>query len=120
MVEKGCVYIIKCALGYDWERLRALEREALPERRWVVGRVAFTREDAVAESRAEGKAAGIEEGKAAGIEEGKAVGIAEGIEQGRSQIALAMLKEGDPDAKICRITGLSRKELALLKRSLPK
>ena len=82
MVEKGCVYIIKCALGYDWERLRTLEREALPERRWVVGRVAFTREDAVAESRAEGKAAGIEEGKAAGIAEE------------RSQIALAMLKGG--------------------------
>ena len=65
-------------------------------------RVAFTREDAVAES------------KAAGIEEGKAAGIAEE----RSQIALAMLKEGDPEAKICRITGLSRKELALLKRGM--
>ena len=69
-------------------------------------RVAFTREDAVAESRAEGKAAGIEEGKAVGIAEE------------RSQIALAMLKEGDPEAKICRITGFSRKELTLLKRGM--
>ena len=70
----------------------------------------------------EGKAAGIEEGKAVGIEEGKAAGIEEGkaagIAEERSQIALAMLKEGDPEAKICRITGLSRKELALLKRGM--
>ena len=57
-------------------------------------------------------------------EDVRAQSIAEGIEQGkaeeRSQIALAMLKEGEPEAKICRFTGLSRKELALLKRSLPK
>ena len=61
-----------------------------------MARVAFTREDV----RAEGKA--------------------EGIEQERSQIALDMLKAGEPEAKICGFTGLSRKELALLKRSLPK
>ena len=33
---------------------------------------------------------------------------------------LAKLNEGEPEARLCRITGLSRKELALLKRSLPK
>ena len=60
-----------------------------------MSRVAISREDAVAEAFAEGKA------------EGKA----EGIEQERIKIALAMLKEGEPEARICRITGISRKEL---------
>ena len=65
-----------------------------------MSRVAFTSEDV----RAEGKVEGKVEGKA----------------EERSKIALAMLKAGEPEAKICGFTGLSRKELALLKRSLPK
>ena len=31
-------------------------------------------------------------------------------------MALRMLKEGDPDDKISRLTGMTKKELALLKR----
>ena len=52
--------------------------------------------------------------------EGKAEGLAEGKAEGRSEIAIAMLKDDEPEAKICRLTGLSRKELQLLKRSLRK
>ena len=96
MVEKGCVYIIKCGLGHDWDSLGGLECEVLPERRRTVSRVAFTSDDVRAQGKVEGKA------------------------EERSQIALAMLKAGEPEAKICGFTGLSRKELALLKRSLPK
>ena len=77
-----------------------------------MSRVAFTSEDVRAQALAEGVVKGVVKGKAEGIELG--------IEQGRSQIALATLNEGEPEARICRITGLSRKELALLKRSLPK
>lgn len=43
---------------------------------------------------------------------------AEGKAEERSKIALAMLKEGESEAKICRMTGMSRKELQLLRRSL--
>lgn len=63
---------------------------------------------------AESKAEGIEEGKAEGIEEGKAEGkLAE-----RRDIALSMLKQGIPEATICRTTKLNRKEVQLLKKSL--
>ena len=49
-------------------------------------------------------------------EKAHAEGHAEGRGEERSKIALAMLKDDEPEAKICRITGLSRKELQLLKR----
>ena len=52
------------------------------------------------------------------FDEGKAEGMAKGKAEERSKIALNMLKGGETDAKICRITGLTRKELQLLKRSL--
>ncbi len=96
MVEKGCVYIIKCVEGYDWRRLERIEREVVPERRRVVARVAYSREAAVAEGKAEGKA------------EGRAEGLAE--------VAQRMLVEGMDIEIICRTTGLTRRELTRLKK----
>ena len=98
MVENGCVYIIKCAVGYGWDRLEGIECEVLPEGRRVVARVAYSREAAVAEGKAEGKAAGRGEE--------------------RRDIAMKMIRKGKPDAEISELTGLSKKELALLKRGM--
>ena len=53
-------------------------------------------------------------------ERAHAEGHAEGHAEAHSKIALAMLKAGESEAKICRFTGLSRKELQLLKRSMRK
>ena len=43
---------------------------------------------------------------------------AEGKAEGRHEIALRMLKEDEPEVKICRMTGMTKKELQLLRRSL--
>ncbi len=45
-------------------------------------------------------------------------GKAEGKGEERRDIAMKMLEEDEPEAKIIRITGLSKKELQLLKRGL--
>ena len=102
MVEKGCIYVIKFASGYGWDRLEVIECEVLPEGRWVVARVAYSCEAAVANGKAEGKA----EGKAAGKDEE------------RRDIAMKMIRKGKSEAEIGELTGLSKKELALLKRGM--
>ena len=93
-------------------------------------RVRFSREaaveDALIEGEAKGRAEGLDEGEAKGRAEGldegeakgRAEGHAEGRAEGRADIAMRMLEEGEPEAKISRITGLSQKELTLLKRGL--
>ena len=53
-------------------------------------------------------------------EKAHAEGHAEGSQEAFSKMALRMLKEGEPEAKICRMTGLSSKEVQLLKRSIKR
>ncbi len=59
-----------------------------------------------------------EQGIELGIVKGRAEGEAKGKDEAHRDIAMKMLKEDEPEAKIIRITGLSRKELQLLKRGL--
>ena len=79
-------------------------------------RLKFSREAYGEEQRDQGIELGIVQGKAEGLAEGEAKGKGEE----RRDIAMRMLKEGEPEAKITRITGLSKKELQLLKRGLKK
>ena len=105
--------------GVSRRRLAAVERKHFPnlaEELRVMPRYATSFDIVAEKAHAEGKAKGHAEGKARGHAEGKAKGHA----AERSKIALAMLKEGESEAKICRVTELSRKELQLLKRSLKK
>ncbi len=74
--------------------------------------------DAKLEGIEEGKKAGIEEGKKAGIEEGKKAGIAQGIEEGKRQIALEMLADGESLDKIMKYSKLSEEEIELLRGSI--
>ncbi len=61
---------------------------------------------------------GLAEGKAKGKAEGKAEGKAKGKAEERYEIALRMLKEGELEAKIRRITGITKKEIESLQRGL--
>ena len=45
-------------------------------------------------------------------------GLVQGRSEAYSEMALLLLKEGDPEDKISRLTGMTKKELALLKRGL--
>ena len=119
-LEKGCIFIVKYASEFDWEHLIKIEQKIFPERERIVGRVRFSREAAVEESWAEGEAKGKAEGEAKGKAEGLAEGEAKGKGKASRDIALRMLKEGEPEAKISRITGLSKKELQLLKHGARK
>ena len=76
----------------------------------------------LAEGKAEGKAEGLAEGKAEGLAEGKVEGLAEGkaegLAEGKAEVVMRMLTAGEPEDKIRRMTGVSKKELELLKRGL--
>ena len=141
-LEKGCMFIVKYAPEFGWGRLVKIEQKLFPEEEWMVGRVKFSREaygdereeqglelgmvkgraEGLAEGLLKGKAEGLLKGKAEGLLKGKAEGKAEGLLKGKGEahrdIAMRMLKEGEPEAKISRITGLSKKELTLLKRGM--
>lgn len=73
------------------------------------------REDGLEEGRAEGRIKGLAEGKAEGLLEGKAEGREEGLIEGRSSVALSMKLAGESIDKIKLYTGLSEKEINLLK-----
>ena len=109
-LEKGCTFIVKYSVEYGWDVLTRIERDTLPEEQWLMARVRFSREAYGEEQLHQGRA------------EGEAKGLAKGRDEGRdeaySEVALRMLKEGDPDDKISRLTGMTKKELALLKRGL--
>ena len=119
-LEKGCTLIVKCDPKFGWASLEKTEKENFPEKEWYVARLKFSRE-AYGDEREE---LGIVKGKAEGLAEGKAEGLAEGEARGKGEerrdIAMRMLKEDEPEAKIIRITGLSKKELQLLKRGARK
>ena len=61
---------------------------------------------------------GREEGLEQGLEQGREQGLEQGMQQNRQAIALNMLKEGLDIALICKITGLSEKELKALQKSI--
>ena len=107
-LEKGCAFIVRCDPKFGWASLEKTEKENFPEKEWYVARLKFSRE-AYGDEREE-----------LGIVKGKAEGLAEGKGEERRDIAMRMLKEDEPEAKIIRITGLSKKELQLLKRGLKK
>ena len=109
-LEKGCIFMIK--YGSSWDELICVEKKTLPKEDWIVARVAFSRE-AYGEEK-------LHQGRAEGKAEGKAEGRAEGKGEERRDIAMRMLREGESEAKISRITGMTKKELALLKRGARK
>lgn len=113
-LEKGCTFIVKCDPKFGWVRLIKTEQANFPKKRWFVARLKFGRE-AYGDEREE---RGIELGIVKGRAEGEAKGKAEGLAEAACDIAMRMLKEDEPEAKIIRITGLSKKELQLLKRGL--
>ena len=55
---------------------------------------------------------------AEGLAEGEAKGIEQGIEQGIEKIAINMLKDNEPLAKISKFTGLSQVDIVQLKNKL--
>ncbi len=72
-----------------------------------------------AENFARGRVEGVVEGRVEGREEGISVGREEGISVGRENLILNMLKSGKlNDTMIREVTGISKKELATLKRKL--
>ena len=105
-LEKGCIFIIKYAPEFGWDRLVRIEQETLPEEEWLVARLKFSREDYGREQLQHGLA------------EGRVEGRVEGKDEARHEIAMRMLEEGEPEAKISHMTGMTKKELALLKRGL--
>ena len=115
-LEKGCAFIVRCDPKFGWDRLEKTERVNFPEEEGYVARLKFSRES-YGDEREE---LGIVKGKAEGKAEGLAEGEARGKGEERRDIAIRMLKEDEPEAKIIRITGLSKKELQLLKRGLKK
>ena len=115
-LEKGCALIVKCDPKFGWDRLEKTERVNFPEKERYVARLKFSRE-AYGEEREE---LGIVKGKAEGLAEGEAKGKAEGLAEASRDIAIRMLKKGKPDAEISDLTGLTKKELQLLKRGARK
>ena len=123
-LEKGCAFIVKCDPKFGWDRLKKTEKENFPKEEWFVARLKFSRE-AYGDEREElgivkGKAEGEAKGKAEGLAEGEAKGKAEGKGEAHRDIAMKMLKKGKPDAEISDLTGLTKKELQLLKRGARK
>ena len=123
-LEKGCALIVKCDPKFGWASLEKTEKENFPEKEWYVARLKFSREAygdereelGIVKGKAEGKAEGLAEGEARGEAKGKA----EGKGEERRDIAIRMLKKGKPDAEISDLTGLTKKELQLLKRGARK
>ena len=113
-LEKGCTFIVKYAPEFNWGRLISIEQKIFPEEEWLVARLKFSREAYGDEQREQGIELGIVKGRA----EGKAEGLAEGKGEERRDIAIKMIRKGKSDAEISELTGLSKKELALLKRGL--
>ena len=119
VVVNGTICYAVAASGLDFAAWRRIEFENTPhlqDEERVMHKREFGLTAMMKDMRAEGKAEGKVEGKA----EGKVEGKAEGKVEERSKIALHMLQEGETEAKICRVTSLTRKELQLLKRSLKK
>ena len=75
-------------------------------------------EEGILKGIVKGRQEGIVEGRQEGIVEGRQEGIVEGRQEGiveeRSEIARRMLADGMDIEAICRITGLSRREVAKL------
>ena len=65
-----------------------------------------------------GRAEGIEKGRAEGIEKGRAEGIEKGMSQRSLEIAKKMLAKGMDEASIMDMTGLTAKEIKLLKAEM--
>ena len=71
---------------------------------------------AMKKGRAEGMQQGMQQGMQKGMQQGMQKGIAEGLQKGMQQVALNMLKEGLDITLICKMTGLSKKEIKNLKK----
>ena len=65
----------------------------------------------------EGKSLGIEEGKSLGIEEGRALGKAEGTKEKAIEIAKNLLKENVDINIIAKSTGLTKKDIQILRNT---
>ena len=61
---------------------------------------------------------GMEKGRAEGIEKGRAEGIEKGMSQRSLEIAKKMLAKGMDEASIMDMTGLTAKEIKLLKAEM--
>lgn len=65
-----------------------------------------------------------EEGRKEGVKQGVKQGIEQGIEQGinirNEQIAINMLRKGEPGEKVALYTGLPAERIALLRKQLLK
>ncbi len=76
----------------------------------------------LAEGLEKGLAEGLEKGLTEGLEKGLTEGLAAGVNKGRSEgkveIAVEMLKDGEPDGKIRKYTGLTDDEIEDLRRKL--
>ena len=107
-LEKGCAFIVKCDPKFGWDRLKKTEKENFPKEEWFVARLKFSRE-AYGDEREE-----------QGIKLGIVKGEAKGKGEERRDIAMRMLQKGKPDAEISDLTGLTKKELQLLKRGARK
>ena len=68
-------------------------------------------------AREEGLAEGLAEGRAKGLAEGRAEGRAEGIGEGINLVAKNMLNNGKSIDEIMELTGLTQKEILLLKNT---
>ena len=102
LVEKTCLYIMKCDSSYTWAKLARIERECLREEDCTVGRIQFTRKGIEAEAKAKWHAKGHAEGHA----------------EGRHEIVLRLLKSNaDLDDEVIRKAArLTKREMALLKQ----
>ncbi len=115
---------------FGWQAFDRIERERwpeLPEEELLMPDILLGYERVGAENFARGRVEGVvegrvegrEEGISVGREEGISVGREEGISVGRENLILNMLKSGKlNDTMIREVTGISKKELATLKRKL--
>ena len=78
---------------------------------------ALVKYNEIEDAKKEGKSLGIEEGKSLGIEEGRALGKAEGTKEKAIEIAKNLIKENVDINIIVKSTGLTKKDINLLKEN---
>ena len=101
--------------GLDLKTWKKAERLIMEEGILTKGGVMDIREHIKEKGRWEGRKEGMKQGLQQGRQEGKQEGKQQGRQEERQQVALNMLENKFKPSVICKITGLSEKEIKKLK-----